>query len=62
MKTSVRVPLTQGNLFQPRPNRPAWRNLPPETRSRVMELLVQLLREHHPVHVVAPRGKEADDE
>ena len=62
MKTPIRILLTQSDLFQPRPTRPVWRRLPPETRSRVVELLVQLLREHRRAHVAAPRGREAGDE
>jgi hypothetical protein len=62
MNTPHRPLLTQCDLFQPPPTRPLWRNLPPEVRSRVMKLLIQLLREHQNAHAAVPHGKEADHE
>lgn len=57
----------QLDLFQPPLTRPLWRNLPPEVRDRVLELLTQLLRELHespgaPRVAVAARRKEVRDE
>lgn len=62
MKTRPRPLLVQGDLFQPPPTRPLWRNLPPEMQSRIQELLIQLLRENRNARAVDPHGKEADHE
>jgi hypothetical protein len=62
MNTPHRPLFTQRDLFQSRPTRPLWRSLPPEVRSRVMDLLIQLLREHQNARAAAPHGKEAGHE
>lgn len=62
MSTPHRPLLTQCDLFEPPPTRPRWQSLPPEMRSRVMKLLIQLLREHQHARAAAPHGKEAGHE
>jgi hypothetical protein len=63
-----RTPGPQLDLFHPIPTRPQWRNLPPEVRSRVSELLVQLMQAPSPLTgqshdgLAADPGKEVGDE
>lgn len=63
-----RLPSLQLDLFHPTPTRPHWRSLPPDVRSRVLELLVQLIQEpslrRDTSHdgSAADRGREVGDE
>lgn len=62
------IPGQQLDLFHPPPIRPQWRNLPPDVRIRVSELLVQLMQALSPPKgrsdhsVAADRGREVGDE
>lgn len=58
MKTRPRPLLAQGDLFQPPPTRPLWRNLPTDQQRRVQELLIQLLRERQNARAADPHEKE----
>lgn len=65
-----RVRSLQLDLFRPAPTRPHWRSLPADVRSRVLELLVQLIqvpslhrdRDRGRHGSVADRGREVGDE
>ena len=65
---AFRIRGQQLNLFHPAPMRPQWGKLPPEVRSRVVELLVQLMQAPSPAgrrgnsRVAADRRTEVGDE
>ncbi len=52
----------QLELFYPSPNGPDFRMLAPEVKQRTVQLLAQLLREHHEKRTAAVAGREARDE
>lgn len=61
-RSSSHLKNPQLDLFHLPWDSPDYRTLPPEVKRRTVQLLAQLLREHHEKRIAAVPGREARDE